>query len=56
MCIRDRDNWEWCAGFESRFGLVHVDFDTQKRTVKDSGRWYAGVAGSGEMDWKEGGL
>ena len=50
------DNWEWCAGFESRFGLVHVDFDTQKRTVKDSGRWYAGVAGSGEMDWKEGGL
>ena len=50
------DNWEWCAGFESRFGLVHVDFDTQKRTVKDSGRWYAGVAGSGELDWKEGGL
>ena len=48
------DNWEWCAGFESRFGLVHVDFDTQERLVKDSGKWYAQVAGSGEMDWKEG--
>ncbi len=28
------DNWEWRAGFESRFGLVHVDFDTEKRTVR----------------------
>ncbi|MFV0364514.1 MAG: GH1 family beta-glucosidase [Suipraeoptans sp.] len=35
------DNWEWNSGFQSRFGLIHVDFDTQKRTVKDSGIWYA---------------
>ena len=34
------DNWEWNAGFTSRYGLTYVDFDTQKRTVKDSGRWY----------------
>ena len=39
------DNFEWALGYELRFGLVHVDYDTQARTVKDSGRWYAGVAG-----------
>jgi beta-glucosidase len=33
------DNWEWAAGFSQRFGLVHVDFDTQKRTPKRSYRW-----------------
>ncbi len=34
------DNWEWGEGFSKRFGLVHVDYDTQKRTVKDSGILY----------------
>ncbi len=33
------DNFEWAFGFKMRFGLVHVDFATQKRTVKDSGWW-----------------
>ena len=37
------DNFEWALGYEPRFGLVHVDYETQKRTVKDSGRWYADV-------------
>ena len=37
------DNFEWSYGFSKRFGLVHVDYETQVRTVKDSGRWYAEV-------------
>ncbi|MGY1671615.1 GH1 family beta-glucosidase [Geodermatophilus sp. SYSU D00710] len=37
------DNFEWARGYGQRFGLVHVDYDTQRRTVKDSGRVYAEV-------------
>ena len=38
------DNFEWAFGYSKRFGIVHVDYDTQLRTVKDSGLWYAEVA------------
>jgi beta-glucosidase len=35
------DNFEWAEGFYPRFGLVYVDFATQRRIVKQSGQWYA---------------
>ena len=35
------DNLEWDSGYDKRFGLVHVDFRTFERTIKDSGYWYA---------------
>ena len=35
------DNFEWAEGFYPRFGLVYVDFSTQQRIVKNSGRWYS---------------
>ena len=35
------DNFEWIEGNSSRFGLVHVDYETQKRTIKKSGRFFA---------------
>jgi beta-glucosidase len=37
------DNFEWSFGYAKRFGLVHVDLETQKRTIKDSGYWYKNV-------------
>ncbi|WP_181775930.1 GH1 family beta-glucosidase [Amycolatopsis pittospori] len=34
------DNFEWSKGYQPRFGLVHIDYETQKRTPKDSYGWY----------------
>jgi beta-glucosidase len=35
------DNFEWAEGYYPKFGLVHVNFETQERIIKDSGKWYA---------------
>ncbi len=35
------DNFEWAKGYDDRFGIVYVDYQTQKRTPKDSAAWYA---------------
>lgn len=40
FCWSLLDNFEWSFGLVPRFGLVHVDYDTQVRTIKDSGRWF----------------
>ena len=49
------DNFEWACGFEKRMGLVRVDFDTQERTIKVSGRFYRDVIATGgeALDTKE---
>lgn len=41
------DNFEWAEGYRMRFGLIHVDFETQRRIIKDSGHFYRRVIESG---------
>jgi len=35
------DNFEWAEGYKPRFGLVFLDFETQRRIIKDSGKWFS---------------
>lgn len=44
------DNFEWTRGYAARFGLIHIDYATQKRTLKDSAHWYAQVAQRNRLD------
>ena len=44
------DNFEWSLGYSKRFGIVHVNYETLERTVKDSGRFYAGVIAANAVE------
>jgi beta-glucosidase len=43
------DNFEWAEGYSQKFGLTYVDFRSQKRTIKDSGKWYGNLAATGKL-------
>ncbi|GIG41508.1 GH1 family beta-glucosidase [Cellulomonas phragmiteti] len=47
------DNFEWAYGYDRRFGVVHVDYDTQVRTLKDSARWYRELVRTGAVPTPE---
>ncbi|MFW5693801.1 MAG: GH1 family beta-glucosidase [Alkalispirochaeta sp.] len=44
------DNFEWAHGFSKRFGLIHVDYTSQKRTIKASGQWYSQLCRTGTLN------
>lgn len=43
------DNFEWAEGYAKRFGLIHVDYATQRRTLKNSAYWYSHVIAANEV-------
>lgn len=44
------DNFEWALGYDKRFGITYVDFETQERILKDSGKWYSTVIEKNGVD------
>lgn len=44
------DNFEWAEGYAKRFGIIHVDFKTLKRTIKNSGKFYSGIIAANRVD------
>ncbi len=44
------DNFEWAQGYAHRFGIVHVDFETQERRIRDSGRLIAAMASGARLE------
>lgn len=47
------DNFEWAMGFSQRFGITYCDFETQQRTIKDSGYWFRDLIAAGEIEYDE---
>ena len=48
------DNFEWAEGYSKRFGIIHVDFTTLKRTIKNSGKTYAAIIAANRLDANSG--
>src|SRR5450756_1128726 len=48
------DNYEWSFGYSKRFGITHVDFETQQRTPRDSALWYTKLARTHEIPEADG--
>ncbi len=46
------DNYEWAEGYAKRFGIVHVDFDTMKRTPKESAKVFSSIIHSHSSFWE----
>lgn len=46
------DNFEWAEGYSKRFGIVYIDYKTQKRIIKDSANWYSKVIANNAIDWR----
>lgn len=44
------DNFEWAYGYSKRFGIIYVNFHTQERIIKDSGKWYKQVIENNGLD------
>ena len=44
FCWSTLDNFEWAYGYKMRFGVIHVDYETQQRTIKDSGYFLQSLA------------
>ena len=44
------DNFEWSRGYDPRFGIVRVDYETLERTPKQSARWYSDVISQNGID------
>lgn len=47
------DLLSWTNGFEKRYGLIRVDFDTLERSIKKSGRWYADFIANNYIEYNE---
>jgi beta-glucosidase len=43
------DKFEWKYGYTKRFGFVHLDYEIQKRTIKDNGEWNADIIRSNQV-------
>ena len=50
FCWSLMDNFEWAHGYSKRFGLIHINYKTQERIMKSSGKWYGRVTRSNALD------